>query len=68
MRGTKILFWQRDIGGCFGTALLCQTQPTLLLDLDFAGSLQQVAVSCVPPAFKGKEEGAYGQSSPEGRS
>ena len=49
-------------------ALPCQKRPTLLLDLDFAGSLEQVAVSCVPPALKGKEEGAYGQSSPEGRS
>lgn len=39
-------------------ALLCQKHPTLLLDLDFAGSLEQVAVSCVPPVLKGKEEGS----------
>jgi len=49
-------------------AFLCQKLPTPLLDSDFAGSLEQVAVSCVPPALKGKEEGAYGLSSPEGRS
>lgn len=43
-------------------APLCRKHPTLWLDLDFAGSLEQVAISCVLPALKGKEEGAYGQS------
>lgn len=59
---TKIIFWQGDVGGCFDMAPLCRKHPTLWLDLDFAGSLEQVAISCVLPALKGKEEGAYGQS------
>lgn len=46
-------------------ALLCQKPPTFSLELDFAGSLEQVAASCVSPALKGKEEGAYGQSNPK---
>lgn len=64
VKGTKILFWQRGVGDCFDVALLCQKHPTRLLDLGFAGSLEQVAVSCVLSALKGKEEGAYGQSGP----
>lgn len=39
--------------------------PHLLLYLDFAGSLQQVAGSFLPQALKGEEEGVCG---PEGKS